>query len=207
MTSKANENSASLCGLVMAGGHSQRMGADKATIDFNGKPQVGHAAELLKETLVAEVFVSVRPDQATSFESGGVSVIEDRYPDAGPMSGILTALEAHPDTAWLALACDLPLVNSETIRLLRDERDATRMATAFMGTDGFFEPLFAIYEPAIAPLFRERMAVKQYSLRDVLADCDVRMVCIPDDSILLNANTPEDVARAKAIIDTGGQPQ
>lgn len=207
MTSTANPDSTSspLCGLVMAGGRSHRMGAEKATIDYNGKQQIRYEADLLGEALDGAVYASVRPGQSADFDLGGVPVIDDRYADAGPMSGILTALEIHPNTAWLALACDLPLVNSETIQLLSGERDATRMATAFMGSDGFFEPLFAIYEPAIAPLLRERMTEKRFSLRDVLADCDVRMVCIPDDSILLNVNTPEDAARAKTIIDSGGQ--
>ncbi len=184
-------------GLVMAGGHSVRMGTDKSALDFHGKPQGQYCSELLGGVL-DRVWVSTRMGAPEDDAFEGLPRIEDAYEDIGPMSGVLSAMDKERDAAWFVLACDLPFINEHAVRELLDGRDAGRMATAFMASDGFFEPLCAIYEPHIAPLLRERLAAGRFSLRDVLTDADVRMVCPPEDRMLTNVNTPEELEDVRA---------
>ena len=56
--------SAALRGLVLSGGRSTRMQRDKAVLEYGGETQLDRAMRLLGEQ-VAEVFVSVRADQAS----------------------------------------------------------------------------------------------------------------------------------------------
>ncbi len=184
-------------GLVMAGGHSRRMGVDKSVLDFHGKPQGKYCSELLGGAL-DRVWVSTRKGAPEVDVFEGLPRIEDAYEDIGPMSGVLSAMDKEPGAAWFVLACDLPFFNEQAVRELLDGRDPGRMATAFMASDGFFEPLCAIYEPQIAPLLRERLEAGRSSLRDVLNDADVRMVCPPEDRMLTNVNTQEELEEVRA---------
>lgn len=196
-TTRENSPAPPVYGLVMAGGHSTRMGTDKSAVNFHGMPQGTYCAELLGGTL-DRVWVSTRKGAPDDAAFAGLARIEDAYEDIGPMSGVLTAMDREPDAAWFVLACDLPFIDEHAVRELIDGRDAGRMATAFMASDGFFEPLCAIYEPHIAPLLRERLEARRYSLRHVLTDADVRMVCPPEDRTLTNVNTPEELEEVRA---------
>ena len=102
MTSTASENGFTtvprLNGLVLAGGLSTRMGADKAMLSYNGKPQALHAMDLLEE-FCDEVFVSVRSSDDRRFAEA--SVILDTLTVSGPANGILSAMKASPEKAWL----------------------------------------------------------------------------------------------------------
>ena len=186
-----------LYGLVMAGGRSSRMGSDKVALDLHGTPQGRHCFDLLTKPL-EHVWMSIRKDLPDDDALAGLDCILDAHGDIGPMSGVLSALEYKPDAAWLVLACDLPFVTPRAIEELIEARDPGRMATAFMASDGYFEPLLAIYEPSVADHLRHRLDAGRYGLRKALADADVQMVCASDERLLMNVNTPEDLADARA---------
>lgn len=139
---------ATLFGLVLAGGRSTRMKRDKAALAYHGEAQLEHAWRALAPH-VAQRFVSVRTDQQDDPLRAGYPQIRDSIADAGPAAGILAAFEAHPDAAWLVLACDLPHLDARTLAHLVARRDASRPATAYRSAhDGLPEPLCAIWEPA-----------------------------------------------------------
>ncbi len=193
-----SRDNAPVCGLVLAGGRSTRMGTDKCALEIHGVPQARYCFELLRGFL-PEVCVSARPDQRNHPALAGLPLIEDRYDGIGPMNGVLSAMDSRPGVAWLTLACDLPLADARGVRTLLDGRDPVRLATAYMASDGFFEPLFAIYEPSIGVWLHERLAQGKSSLREALADADVRLLCPPEDTMLMNVNTPEDLVRVTAL--------
>src|SRR5690349_4297820 len=93
---------APLFGLVLAGGKSERMGVDKAALEFHGKPQLVWAYELLSQ-VCDRTFVSVRPDQADDPVRARLPQIVDLQPGIGPIAGISAAFTRHPDSAWLVL--------------------------------------------------------------------------------------------------------
>lgn len=136
-----------LFGLVLAGGRSTRMKRDKAALAYHGEAQLEYAWRLLAP-VVAQRYVSVRADQQDDPLRAGYPQIRDSIANAGPAAGILAALEAHPEAAWLVLACDLPYLDARTLGNLVAQRDAGRPATAYRSAhDGLPEPLCAIWEP------------------------------------------------------------
>ena len=173
------------------------MGSDKSALVFHGKPQAAFCFDLLSK-FVDHVCVSVHDGQQVDPALEDLPRIVDAHGKIGPMSGVLSAMEHDPAVAWFVMACDLPFMNEQAVDELLRGRDPERMATAFMASDGFLEPLCAIYEPAFAPLLQERLGLRRYSMREALSDCDVCMVCAPDDRMLTNVNTPEDLAEARA---------
>lgn len=163
---------APLFGLVLAGGKSKRMGFDKSSIEYHGKPQTDHARELL-EQFCERVCVSGKD-------------LLDQGESAGPISGLRAAFRLHPSAAWLVLACDLPGVEETTLRLLISKRRGE--ATVF-GDPVEPEPLCGIYEPAL----RDRIDLLQ-SPKAVLLAADCEFVAPSQPDWLTNVNTPRDLA-------------
>ena len=105
----------SLAGLVLSGGKSERMGVDKGEINYYKKSQRKYLHELLMMHCET-AFVSCNSAQSKSITD--TPKIEDAFSDIGPLNGILSAFYAYPEFAFLSIPCDLPFINSETIRHL-----------------------------------------------------------------------------------------
>lgn len=187
-------------GLVLAGGRSQRMGHDKALLVRDGETQLSRAVKLLSP-LVERVFVSTRPDQVTDAERSKYEQIIDRYENLGPVAGILSAMDRNAQVSWLVVACDLPNIDEQTIRLLLNEQSATQPFTAYTSShDGLPEPLCAIYTPASRALIDAFVAEGMICPRKMLMRSDTRLLTQPDPAALDNVNTPQDLERSKARI-------
>lgn len=198
-------------GLVLTGGRSQRMQRDKAALDYHGVSQLEWSMSLLTPPHVARAFVSVRRDQQTDPLRSRFTCIHDHagHADLGPLAGILAAQAAHPEVAWLVLACDLPFLDRGTLLHLIAERQSTRLATAYRSTsDAAPEPLCTIYEPASRPsllAYLERFRAKACP-RGFLQRSDVALLDQPCWSALTNVNTLAEHSSAKQRLGEHGQP-
>lgn len=184
-----------LNGLVLTGGQSRRMGVDKATINYRGKPHGEYSFDLLIRHC-DRVFYSVAADQPV--ENTPMPVIYDRLKDSGPIAGIHAALLEDSTSGWLVLACDLPMIHDDVIEALIAERDPEYLATAYVSEhDGLPEPLCAIYEPAMLAQLTEFMRGGTVCPRKLLMNSKVKLIKLPRGNALINANDPceSDVAR------------
>lgn len=181
-----------LYGLILAGGQSKRMNRDKAGIPYHGRPQVRHCWELL-DPLCRNVFVSCREDQAETDVFRGLPQIHDTFLDAGPAGGILSAMRAHPDAAWLVLACDLPFMDGPTLERLVQRRNPFKLATAYVAPHGGLpEPLCAIYEPKSIFRLLHFLAQGLACPRKVLVNSDTELVEAENPDALTNVNNPRE---------------
>jgi molybdopterin-guanine dinucleotide biosynthesis protein A len=198
MTSIENKIPA-LNGLVLAGGKGKRLGRDKGLIKWQSKEQRYLIADILKAQC-EEVFISCRADQRAEILENYRS-LPDTFLDLGPYGGILSALRAQPDRAWLVVACDLPLLDADTIQFLIANRNRRTIATTFKSPhDGLPEPLITIWEPESYPVLLSFLA-KQYSCpRKVLLNSETTVLQPPIPDALMNVNTPEDAEKAEAIL-------
>ena len=198
-------SAASLNGLVLSGGASTRMGRDKALLDHAGTPQLSATFQLLARHVHA-CFISLRKDQVGEPLRAQLPGLIDAHEGIGPAAGLLAAHRAHPATAWLVLACDLPLLDSATLQHLIARRDPTRTATTYRSShDGLPEPLCAIYEPASAQLLAAFLANGRICPRKFLIQSDALLLEQPDSKALDNVNTPDDLAAAQSV--AAGSPQ
>lgn len=193
--------SAPLYGLVLAGGESRRMGRDKAALQIHGRSQVDWGFELLSRHC-ERVFVSVRPAQLDDPMRTRLPAIVDRHEGAGPIAGIAAAQAAHPQAAWLVVACDLPFLGDETLAALIAARGA-HPVTAFRSShDGLPEPLCAIYEPSTQAGILEAIDSGKNCPRKFIIRSGVPLLEQPDPAALDNVNTPDDLARAQDRLRT-----
>ncbi len=193
---RKSENPPLLKALVLAGGHSTRMGHDKGLIPWHGKPQREYLVDLL-EDLGVDTYISCRPDQA--FELTGYKLIVDQISDQGPLGAIYSAFCEHPDAAWLVIACDMPLLDMPTLEYLIQNRQPALPATAFRApafSDGSPDPLLAIWEPRMRNIVVQRIHEKKRCARKTLSIAGVHLLEPPNPEILSNVNTPEELAAA-----------
>ncbi len=188
-----------LIGLVLGGGKSRRMGRDKAAIAYHGKPQIVHAWELLRGAGL-EAYVSCRADQNEAEGFRGLPQIQDRFLDFGPMGGILSALLFNRETAFLALACDLPFLDAEALSALIAARDPSKIATTYLSPEGLPEPLCAIYEPAAYPALLGFVGQGVHCPRKALIRSDILGLQPPSVQALANVNRPEEYEAAKEAL-------
>jgi molybdenum cofactor guanylyltransferase len=183
-------NPPALAGLVLTGGFSTRLGRDKGSLPWQGRKLAHHQAEKLAR-LLPQVYLSCRPEQEDLY-AGPFSTLPDSFPSGGPISGLLSAMSASSDSAWLTLAVDMPGISGDTLRHLLTHRDPTRIATAFRQPDGIIQPLVAIWEPAALPLLLKAWQAQRLSLRRILEDGQARILDPLDGEDWRNLNTPGD---------------
>ena len=187
---------APLYGLVLGGGRSARMGFDKAALAYHGRPQTEYCLDLLRAHC-GRVFLSCRADQAEQPGFAGLPQIHDSFQDLGPMSGILSALRAHPGAAFLVVACDLPYLDSAALAALVAGRDPFKIATAFRNPEsagkqsGLPEPLCAIYEPRAYARALQLLGQGLDCPRKLILNSSCAILPAPASRSLENANDPE----------------
>ncbi len=196
---------APLFGLVMAGGKSSRMGENKALLRYSSRPQIQVCRDLL-HGFTSRVLVSARTEQRAAYaEYPELEIVEDRFGDIGPAGGILSAMAANPQAAFLVVAVDLPLLAAADIQLLVNARDFKRHATAFLSRSGdFLEPLCTIYEPHAQSQIVDAVERNVRCLSRILGGMDVASVNQPNSSAALtNINSRQEFEAFKESTSTG----
>ncbi len=188
-----------LNGLVLAGGKSERMGFDKGGVNWHGKEQRYHIADVL-QPFCKDVFISCRADQEQEID-GQYSSLPDSFTGLGPLGAILSAFREKPDNAWLVVACDLPLLTEKTLQHLTDSRDTSSIATAYQSSfDDFPEPLITIWEPKSYPVLLSFLSQGYSCPRKVLINSDITLLKAPTPDELTNVNTPEELEKVKLLL-------
>jgi molybdopterin-guanine dinucleotide biosynthesis protein A len=192
-----------LTGAVLAGGHSRRMGADKALLPVHGRSLWLRQVKLLQAAGASTVGVVRRPGQPALPLPADVPLWIDRVTDAGPLAGLQAALAASP-TDWLAVvAVDLPRLEAAWFIWLAESCAPDRGAIVRHPT-GEFEPLAAIYPRVALNAVGAQLRGPDFSLQRLAATLvalgHLAPVPVPENrrEFLQNWNTPADVDPAAA---------
>ena len=178
------------------------MGTDKGLIQKDGKTWAEIAHNKLTD-LGIPVYVSVHSSQHHNYQDIFVpsTLIVDSLPLRGPLAGLLSAHQKLPQTDWLVLACDLPDMQPEVLKLLRQQyTQATGYDCFVFESEGEAEPLCGIYKAVglqkILHLFQQNELPK-HSMKYVLDVCRTYLIPLPDDfkTTFQNYNAPEDLGR------------
>lgn len=192
----------SVAAVVLAGGRSRRMGADKATIPFCGRRMIDVVVERLRG-LTDEVVICARERRA--LEPIHVPVLEDAEAYAGPLPALVAGIRAAGTKRVVAVACDMPFLNVPLLADLISRIDEDIDAVVPVTGDGP-QPLHAAYaDCAVEPLLAA-LAAGERSLRGGLSKLRVRWVdeegwrrLDPSGRSFRNVNTPEELAEAVAL--------
>ena len=148
---------------LLAGGESRRMGKDKATIVFRGKPLWQIQLDLLRRLEPAELLVSGRTDP--SWRPNDAEFVADESPSRGPLSGLAASLARMRSNHLLALAIDMPLMSEVHLRWLCDQIEPGRGVLPMIGNRA--EPLAAIYPREVDVDLAAALAGSDFSLQSL----------------------------------------
>lgn len=179
------------------------MGRDKALLLLAGRPLITHVLERAAP-LGDDILITTNTPDEYGF-LGGVRLVPDDQPGAGPLTGLRTALRAARHEVVLVLACDLPFVSPP---LLEHMLNLIGPADAVLPRwRGEFEPLHAIYRRTCLPAMdqaltegRRRVISFLPAVRTVIVDEDQIRTFDPQGLTFFNLNTPDDLRRAERLL-------
>ena len=177
---------------LLAGGRASRLGGrDKAWLERDGQPQVMRLQHAFAPR-VARVLVSANA-ALDRYAAHGLATVQDRIPDAGPLSG-LDALVAATTTPWL-LTLPVDLVHVDTRLLPMLALLAGDMGAYAIDDDGV-QPLVALWPVARArPAIDAAFARGDYAIRGLQQTLGMQAVRL-DGVRFGNLNTPDDLIDA-----------
>ena len=181
--------------VLLAGGESRRMGKDKATLLFRGKPLWQIQLDVLRKLEPAELFISARTDPV--WRSPEVKFVQDDPPSRGALSGLAMALARMRTKHLLALAVDMPFVTDKYLRFLCDQIGPDRGVVPMIGDRA--EPLAAIYpaeahRDVIAALSGANFSLQTLTRQLIkMAKLKVVFVAEEEEALFRNLNEPFDL--------------
>jgi molybdenum cofactor guanylyltransferase len=170
-------------GVVLAGGLSRRMGRPKALVPLGGRPLIAWPLEAARAAGLEAVVVA---KAGSSLPPLDVPVWAEPDAPAHPLTGLVAALE-RADGPIVVLACDMPFVTPELLRLI-----AARPGVAAPAGEAF--P--ARYPPEALPALRAGLE-REAAVRAVLEELGAERV-EADPATLIGINDPEALAAAEA---------
>ncbi len=127
-----------------------------------------------------------------------IAIIDDVYQNAGPIGGILSAMETYPSYSWLVSAVDLPKISARTVQELLEQFES-HYESVVPTLDGHtLEPTFALYHMKVRSRLQSAFQNDQRGLQKVLieSNCKIYRTKYPKD--FFNMNTPEDLRKLKS---------
>ncbi len=137
-----------MIGVVLCGGQSTRMGADKGLTQYKSLT----LAELVLSKLAAsieQVVLSVNEQQYVSYAKKfpELVIVKDDMALAvyGPLKGILSVHLQYPAVDLLVLACDMLSMHTDVLNYLINTSSIKEEDAFVFQTNKYIEPLCAIY--------------------------------------------------------------
>jgi molybdopterin-guanine dinucleotide biosynthesis protein A len=185
-------------GIVLAGGRSARMGAQKAWLEWEGSTLLRNRTDTL--ATVTDLVVVVRAvGQELPCLPPEVMIVDDAHPDRGPLQGLASGLRALDlDSVAFVCAVDTPLLGASFAAAVLASLSPAA-AAAVPRVDGRPQPLAGAYRAGIAETIEGLLASGRRSMRDLLDALEVRWL---DDlpgaaDALRNVNTPAELEAAR----------
>jgi molybdopterin-guanine dinucleotide biosynthesis protein A len=197
----------SVAAAILAGGAATRLGGvAKSALEVGGRSIAAAQLERLRAAFARVVVVANDP---SPWAGTGVEVFADVHRGAGPLAGIHAALVATPEAAGVVcVAGDLPFVAPGLVALLRDHAPGAAAVVPRVG--GRPEPLLARYGRACLPAVEARLRAGARAVHELFGELATAWLDEPalravDPALrsFMNVNTPEDLARARALAAAG----
>lgn len=180
--------------IILAGGHSRRMGQDKALLPWQGRPLIQHLVAQLKE-LSDDVLVITGPEVRYT-ELLDVPVFADEPKERGPIGGLYTGLKHARYAYSLAVACDMPRLDQWVLKMLKIDSSVWAVVPE---VGGHRVPTLAIYHKNCVEVIERLLAEDHTSLQELLDLVPTKVV--PESQLrevdpllrcFTNLNSPED---------------
>jgi molybdopterin-guanine dinucleotide biosynthesis protein A len=137
------------------------------------------------------------------FAVHGARLVPDAFPGSASLGGICTAIASARYDRVAVVGCDMPLLSpAELARLVAVDADAV----VPRNREGFPEPLHAVYSKRCLGPIEARISAGQLKIAGFFPDVQTHFVDDVDPSSYRNVNTPEALAEAVDLLQSGVGP-
>ena len=175
------------------------MGQDKAFLILAGRTLLARALELAN-SVTDEVYIA---GNAAKFAAFG-PVVEDVYPQRGPLGGIHAALRRSTSELNLMLAVDLPFVEPGFLRYLISQARANDALVTVPRTAAGWQPLCAVYRRGFREVAESSLREKRNKIDPLFLPPLTRVITEEEMlrhgfplEMFRNLNTPEELETAR----------
>lgn len=189
-----------ITGIVLAGGKSSRMGADKGMVNLNGKKFIDHILSALVPNVNDVIIIA----NNGNYNNLGYKVYEDIVKDCGPLGGIYTGLTNSTTEINMVVSCDIPFINAGLVKYILHHSKGAEITVPV--NKGNIEPLCAVYTKKMNDEIFELIKHHELKMHHMLRHFITKEVHITpklefyNDKLLLNINTPEELKKEKEVV-------
>ena len=170
-------------GILLVGGASRRFGSAKALARLDGETLAERAHRALAEAFASVIAVGKARDRLPL----PFPVLDDGSDVRAPIVGVVAGLRLATTDLCVFLPTDMPLVTADLLVTLADAAEGREAAVPQTG------PLPGAYRRSVLPVLERRIELEDLSLAGALAELEVRVVQVAEES-LRNANTVAELA-------------
>ena len=192
-----------ISGIILAGGQSRRMGADKAALPLLGKPLAAWVLASL-QSLLDEVWLVGGSSRLA--DELGIGFAPDLLPGAGPLAGIYSGLRATGGDVMVS-ACDTPLLQPRLLQAILAAADGYDVAVPVNG--GECEPLVGLYRRTCLQAMEDALSAEARQVRSIYDAVRVHIVpesiwrqTDPHGLSFINVNSPVDLVLAQEMMES-----
>lgn len=180
--------------IILAGGKSSRMGFDKQFLKINQRRLVDNMIHKLNKEFEEIIIVTNKPDQYLGL---GHKITGDIIENMGPLGGIHAGLTISSSQYALIVACDMPNINMEYIRYMKNHIGKHGCTTKFGSS---LEPFISFYSKDVINNIEEYLESNRRSMHSFISTIEFNYIeesvareFSPNWDMFLNLNTREDL--------------
>lgn len=162
-----------ITGIILAGGKSSRIGSDKGFLLLKNKSFIQHIIEAMQPLVNNIIIVSNNPD----YDVFKLKRVNDLISDAGPLAGVYTGLHYSNTKNNLVLSCDVPLINTDTLKKLTEQIEDYADVIQ-LKSKGKTMPLIAMYKNHCENHFFELLQQGERRLRFAVNQLKVKTIVL-----------------------------
>jgi molybdenum cofactor guanylyltransferase len=195
-------------GIILAGGKSSRMGANKALLKIGDKTVIERIVHQLNR-IVDEIIVVTNHFQ--DYEFLQLPMVEDNWKGMGPLAGIEAGLNASSTERNLVVACDMPFISIDLGKYLLTT--LAQYQAAVPEISGQLHPLFAAYRKDMCEAVSKSLNENQLRIKQLLHTIHVKIIknellnslgISTEEIYFFNMNHPNEYHKAINIIKEKG---
>lgn len=175
---------------ILCGGRSRRMGQDKALMKVGGESllnkQISNSSSYFKEI----VLLSGENVYPVEFRQ-----LNDEITDAGPLSGLLTALKDGKNRSEKLITIfpvDLPYLSETTIQKLSSIKPKETDEAVFLKSNFDIQPLAGVYRTRLIDKLEEYLKTGNRMVFGFANSLNYSIIHVKEDE-LRNINTKDDI--------------
>ena len=193
--------------LVLAGGRSSRMGLnkDKGHMQFKGTSLIGYVLNnimSIKGVTRRNVIIVGPKEKYSKYQ---FTVVEDFYPQKGPLGGIFSGLQYSKTAYNLVIGYDMPFIEPKLVEYMFKQSKGYDLVIPTYGQE-LYEPLCAIYSKNCLKVMERNLKNDILAVRNIFSFCKIRLIreeeirmFDPELHYFFNINVQNDFVEAEKI--------